>query len=29
MGMVNDHVEGCFCRAEVEKQRAKFKRPGR
>jgi len=27
MGMVNDHVEGCFCRNEVEKQRATFKRP--
>lgn len=28
MGMVNDHVEGCVCRDEVEKQRARFKRPG-
>ncbi len=27
MGMVNDHIEGCFCRNEVEKQRATFKRP--
>jgi DNA-3-methyladenine glycosylase I len=27
MGMVNDHIEGCFCRNEVEKQRAKFRRP--
>jgi DNA-3-methyladenine glycosylase I len=28
MGLVNDHIEGCACRAEVEKQRAEFKRPG-
>jgi DNA-3-methyladenine glycosylase I len=28
MGLVNDHIEGCACRAEVEKQRAAFKRPG-
>jgi DNA-3-methyladenine glycosylase I len=27
MGMVNDHFEGCFCRAEVEAERARFKRP--
>jgi DNA-3-methyladenine glycosylase I len=27
MGMVNDHIEGCHCRAEVEKLRARFKRP--
>jgi len=27
MGMVNDHFEGCHCRADVEKQRAAFKRP--
>ncbi len=27
MGMVNDHFEGCFCRAEVEADRARFKRP--
>ena len=27
MGLVNDHIEGCCCRAEVEKERAKFKRP--
>jgi len=28
MGLVNDHVEGCFCRDEVEAERAKLKRPG-
>ncbi len=27
MGLVNDHIEGCFCRAEIEKERARFKRP--
>lgn len=27
MGLVNDHVEGCFCRPLVEKARAEFKRP--
>jgi DNA-3-methyladenine glycosylase I len=27
MGMVNDHIEGCFCRAEVEAAREEFKRP--
>ncbi|MFC5386650.1 DNA-3-methyladenine glycosylase I [Aquamicrobium segne] len=27
MGMVNDHIEGCTCRAEVEAERACFKRP--
>lgn len=27
MGMVNDHLEGCFCRPLVEEARAKFKRP--
>ncbi|MEO6395618.1 MAG: DNA-3-methyladenine glycosylase I [Devosia sp.] len=27
MGLVNDHVEGCFCRARCEKQRAALKRP--
>lgn len=27
MGMVNDHIEGCFCRAEVEAQREAFARP--
>ncbi|MBK8456001.1 MAG: DNA-3-methyladenine glycosylase I [Phyllobacteriaceae bacterium] len=29
MGLVNDHVEGCKCRAEVEKARRAFKRPSR
>lgn len=29
MGLVNDHIEGCFCRAEVEAARAAFARPGR
>ncbi len=28
MGLVNDHIEGCSCRAEVEKARKAFKRPG-
>jgi len=27
MGMVNDHLEGCHRRAEIEKTRKKFKRP--
>jgi len=27
MGMVNDHMDGCFCRTEVEKTRKTFKRP--
>jgi DNA-3-methyladenine glycosylase I len=27
MGLVNDHVEGCFCREEVERERNMFKRP--
>ncbi|MEW9807718.1 DNA-3-methyladenine glycosylase I [Mesorhizobium sp. ZMM04-5] len=27
MGMVNDHVEGCVCRAQVEKARMAFRRP--
>jgi DNA-3-methyladenine glycosylase I len=27
MGLVNDHIEGCWCRAEVEKARKAFKRP--
>ena len=27
MGLVNDHIEGCYCRAEIEKERARFKRP--
>ena len=28
MGLVNDHVEGCHCRASVEKERKAFVRPG-
>ena len=27
VGIVNDHLEGCFCRAEVERERKAFKRP--
>jgi DNA-3-methyladenine glycosylase I len=27
MGFVNDHVEGCFCRKEIESERKAFKRP--
>jgi DNA-3-methyladenine glycosylase I len=27
MGLVNDHLEGCVCRQEVEKDRRAFKRP--
>ena len=27
MGLVNDHVEGCYCRPEVEEARAAFERP--
>ena len=27
MGMVNDHVEGCFAREQVEQERARFVRP--
>lgn len=27
MGMVNDHVEGCFCRPIIEQRRNQFKRP--
>lgn len=27
MGLVNDHIEGCFCRAEVEAARAGLARP--
>lgn len=26
-GVVNDHLEGCFCRAEVERERRAFRRP--
>ena len=28
MGLVNDHIEGCYCRAEAEAERKNFKRPG-
>ncbi|MGN6582487.1 MAG: DNA-3-methyladenine glycosylase I [Rhizobiaceae bacterium] len=28
MGLVNDHIEGCICRAEIEAERAAFQRPG-
>ncbi len=28
MGLVNDHIEGCEVRAEIEKARTKFARPG-
>ncbi|HHY50019.1 MAG TPA: DNA-3-methyladenine glycosylase I [Alphaproteobacteria bacterium] len=28
MGLVNDHVEACFCRAECERERARLQRPG-
>jgi DNA-3-methyladenine glycosylase I len=28
MGLVNDHIEGCYCRADIEKERKAFKRPG-
>jgi DNA-3-methyladenine glycosylase I len=27
MGMVNDHLDGCFCQREVDELRLKFKRP--
>ncbi|MEO9339530.1 DNA-3-methyladenine glycosylase I [Mesorhizobium sp. SB112] len=27
MGLVNDHIEGCVCRTEIEKERAAFRRP--
>ena len=27
MGLVNDHLEGCHCRAEIEQFRATFQRP--
>ena len=27
VGVVNDHIEGCFCRTEVEKERKRFTRP--
>ncbi len=27
MGLVNDHLEGCWCRGPVEEERARFRRP--
>ena len=27
MGLVNDHVDGCWCRPEIEAERAAFSRP--
>ncbi|WP_105381590.1 DNA-3-methyladenine glycosylase I [Neorhizobium alkalisoli] len=27
MGLVNDHLDGCFCRQEVDELRLKFRRP--
>jgi DNA-3-methyladenine glycosylase I len=29
MGLVNDHVSGCWCRDEVERERRRFVRPSR
>ena len=29
MGLINDHVEGCVIRAQVERARKRFERPGR
>ncbi|MDK1384489.1 DNA-3-methyladenine glycosylase I [Sinorhizobium sp. 8-89] len=29
MGLVNDHIEGCFCRAGIEDMRQQLKRPAR
>jgi DNA-3-methyladenine glycosylase I len=29
MGLVNDHLEGCYCREIVERKRAALKRPAR
>jgi DNA-3-methyladenine glycosylase I len=28
MGLVNDHIEGCHCRPDVERERRAFVRPG-
>ena len=28
MGLVNDHLDGCHCRREVERERKAFRRPG-
>lgn len=27
MGLVNDHIEGCHCRREIERERQAFRRP--
>jgi DNA-3-methyladenine glycosylase I len=27
MGLVNDHLEGCFCRSKIEAERNNFRRP--
>ena len=27
VGIVNDHLDGCFRRADVERERSRFKRP--
>jgi DNA-3-methyladenine glycosylase I len=27
LGVVNDHLEGCFCRAIVDDERARLTRP--
>ena len=27
MGLVNDHIEGCYCREIIEEKRRNFKRP--
>lgn len=27
VGLVNDHLEGCFCRPDVERERKSFRRP--
>jgi DNA-3-methyladenine glycosylase I len=27
VGLVNDHLDGCFCRTDVERQRKAFRRP--
>jgi DNA-3-methyladenine glycosylase I len=26
-GIVNDHIDGCFCRPQVERERRSFTRP--
>jgi DNA-3-methyladenine glycosylase I len=28
MGLVNDHLDGCVARKQVERARARFERPG-